>query len=312
MAHHHNHNGKNHHHLSEGRNLLFTVVLNFTITIAEFVGGIFSNSLALISDAVHNLSDAVALLITYITVKVSKRASNQTHTFGYKRIQIIAALFNAVTLIAICIYLLYEAYLRFQNPEPIKSVPMFVVAFIGLVANLVSVFLLQKHSKENLNIKAAYLHLIGDTLSSVAVLVGGVLIYFFEVYWIDPLITVLISLYIIKETYSVLYETYKILMQSTPSNIEIGSVEQELIKIKDIKGVHHVHIWNLTDQDIHFEGHLDVNKDMTVSESQGIIDIAQKMLKEQFDIGHATFQLECNRCDNKSLIPDEKQKISYE
>jgi cobalt-zinc-cadmium efflux system protein len=308
MAHHHNSNRNHHHHVSEGRNLLFAVMLNFTITIAEFVGGIFSNSLALISDAVHNLSDAVALLITYITVKVSKRASNQTHTFGYKRIQIIAALFNAVTLIAICIYLLYEAYLRFQNPEPIKSVPMFVVAFIGLVANLVSVFLLQKHSKENLNIKAAYLHLVGDTLSSVAVLVGGVLIYFFEVYWIDPLITVLISLYIIKETYSVIYETYKILMQSSPSNIEIDSVEKELMKIEEIKGVHHVHIWNLTDKDIHFEGHLDVNKDMTVSESQGIIDIAQKMLKEQFDIGHATFQLECNRCDDKSLIIDEKRK----
>lgn len=285
---------------------MFTVVLNFTITIAEFLGGIFSNSLALVSDAVHNLSDAVALLITYLTLKISKRESNQTHTFGYKRIQIIAALFNAVTLIAICIYLLYEAYQRFQNPEPIKSVPMFVVAFIGLVANLLSVFLLQKHSKENLNIRAAYLHLIGDTLSSIAVLIGGVLIYFFEVYWIDPLITVLISLYIIKETYSVLYETYNILMLSTPSNIEIGRVEEELVKITEIKGVHHVHIWKLTDKDIHFEAHLDVNKDLAVSESQGIIDFAQKMLKEQFGIGHSTFQLECNRCDNKSLILNEK------
>lgn len=185
---------------------------------------------------------------------------------------------------------------------------MFVVAFIGLVANLVSVFLLQKHSRDNLNIKAAYLHLIGDTLSSVAVLVGGVLIYFYEVYWVDPLITVLISLYIIKETYSVLYETYKILMQSTPSNIEISSVEKELMKIEEINGVHHVHIWNLTDQEIHFEGHFDVSKNMTIGESQLIIDKAQKILKKEFDIGHATFQLECNRCNDKSLINDEKNK----
>lgn len=304
MVHHdqsHNHQGK------EGKNLLFTVVLNFTITFAEFVGGIFSNSLALISDAVHNLSDAVALLITYVTVKVSKRASDQNHTFGYKRIQIIAALFNAVTLIAICIYLLYEAYLRFFNPEPIESVTMLVVALIGLVANLVSVFLLQKHSKENLNIKTAYLHLIGDTMSSVAVIIGGVLIFFYEIYWVDPLITVLISLYIIKETYSVLYETYLILMQSTPSNIEVDDLEEELIKIEEIQGVHHVHVWNLTDKEIHFEGHLDVSRDITVSQSQEIIDKAQKTLMEKFNIGHATFQLEYNRCDDKSLIIDEKR-----
>ena len=213
MGHHHHHtHSHHHHHNTEGRNLLFTVVLNFTITIAEFVGGILSNSLALLSDAIHNLSDAIALLITYITVRISKKSSNQRNTFGYKRIQILAALFNSVTLIAICIYLLYEAYLRFFNPEPVKSILMFAVALIGLIANLLSVFLLQKHSKNNLNIKAAYLHLIGDTLSSVAVVIGGVLIYFYQIYWIDPLITVLISLYIIKETYAVLHETYKILM----------------------------------------------------------------------------------------------------
>jgi len=301
------HDHSHHHQEKEGKNLLFTVVLNFVITIAEFVGGIFSNSLALISDAVHNLSDAVALLITYVTVKVSKRSSDQKHTFGYKRIQIIAALFNAVTLIAICFYLLYESYLRFFNPEPIESVTMLVVALIGLFANLVSVFLLQKHSKDNLNIKAAYLHLIGDTLSSIAVIIGGVLIYFYKIYWVDPLITVLISLYIIKETYSVLYETYKILMQRTPSNIEIDSVEKELMKIEEIGGVHHVHIWNLTDKEIHFEGHLDVNKDITVSQSQKVIDKAQKALMEKFKIDHTTFQLEYNRCDDKSLIIDEKR-----
>ena len=307
MGHHHNHGHHHHHHDgSEGGKLLITVVLNFTITIAEFIGGIFSNSLALISDAVHNLSDTLALLIAYVTVRVSKKPSNQSNTFGYKRIQILAALFNAATLIAICIYLLYEAYLRFFNPEPIKSIPMFVVATIGLVANLVSVILLKKHSKDNLNIRAAYLHLIGDTLSSVAVIIGGVLIFFFEMYWIDPLITVLISLYIIKETYSILFETYKILMQSTPSNIDVEEVVEKLQKIDEIKGVHHVHIWNLTDKEIHFEGHLDVDKDMTVSESQNIIDRAQKILSNEFDIGHTTFQFECNRCDDKSLIPDEK------
>ena len=307
MGHHHIH-GHHHHHSTEGRNLLFTVILNFVITITEFIGGIFSNSLALISDAIHNLSDAVALLITYATVRISKKSSNPQNTFGYKRIQILAALFNSVTLIVICVYLLYEAYFRFFNPEPIKSVPMFVVAFIGLVANLVSVFLLQKHSKDNLNIRAAYLHLIGDTLSSVAVVIGGILIYFYEVYWIDPLITVLISLYIIKETYSVLYETYKILMQSTPANLDVDLIVSEMENIPKVKGIHHVHVWNLTDKDIHFEGHLDVEEDMKVSETQAILDEAQQLLLEKFDIEHTTIQLEYNRCNDKSIITNENRK----
>lgn len=300
MGHQHEHNMQ-----KEGGKLLFTVVLNFIITAAEIVGGIFANSLALISDAIHNLSDGIAILITYITYRISNKSTDYRHTFGYKRIQIIAALFNSVTLIAICIYLLYEAYSRFMNPEPIKSVPMFVVALIGLLANLLSVLLLRTHSKENLNIKAAYLHLIGDTLSSVAVIVGGVLIYFYRIYWIDPLITVLISLYIIKETYSVLYETYKILMQQTPASISIDKVVGALTDIREIKGVHHVHIWNLTDQEIYFEGHIDLVKDMQVSESQIILDKAQRKLKELFEIHHVTLQVEHNRCDDKQIISEE-------
>jgi cobalt-zinc-cadmium efflux system protein len=305
MDNHHHHHHDHRYGDTEGRNLLFTVVLNLGITIAEFIGGVFSNSLALISDAVHNLSDTIALLITWVTVKISRKASDPRNTFGYKRIQILAALLNSVTLIVICIYLIYEAYHRFLEPEPVKSVPMFVVATIGLLANLISVFLLRKHSKDNLNIKAAYLHLIGDTLSSVAVIIGGVLIFFLEIYWIDPLITVLISLYIIKETYAVLYETYKILMQSAPAGIEVDEMVKALKEIPEVEGVHHVHVWQLTDKEIHFEGHLDVCEDMLVSKTQHVIDNAQKILSESFGILHVTVQLEYGRCDDKSLISDE-------
>ncbi len=291
----------------EGKKLFWTVLLNLTITIAEFVGGIFSNSLALISDAFHNLGDTFAILITWITVKISKRPSDHAHTFGYRRIQILAALFNSVTLIAISIFLLFEAYERFMNPEPIKSLVMLVVASIGLIANLVSVFLLQAHQKENINIKAAYLHLIGDTLSSVAVIIGGVLIYFYSIYWIDPLITVIISLYIIKETYQVLYRTYKILMQSTPPGIEISKVVEVLLILPEVNGVHHIHIWNLTDTEMHFEGHLDLEKDLHVSEGSKVIDKVQALLIEEFGIKHITIQLEFNRCDDKEIIHQENK-----
>jgi cobalt-zinc-cadmium efflux system protein len=300
MEHHHHH-----HHTQRGNRLLITVLLNLVITIAEFIGGIFSNSLALISDAFHNLSDTVAILIAYITERVSRRASDKKHTFGYKRIQILAAMFNAVTLIAISVYLIFEAWDRYQNPQPIKSLVMLSVALIGLIANLLSVLLLQSQRKENLNIKAAYLHLIGDTLSSVAVIVGGVLIYFYEWYWIDPLITVLISLYIIKETYTVLYDTYKILMQETPSGINLNELVGELTDMKEIKGIHHIHIWNLTDKEVHFEAHIDLSRDLKVSEGQRVVDKVQKYLKENFLIAHVTLQLEFDRCDDKEIIHQE-------
>ncbi len=302
MGHHHHHK-----HSEQGRKLLITVLLNLVITLVEFVGGIFSNSLALISDAFHNLSDTVAILIAYITERVSRRASDKQHTFGYKRIQILAALFNAVTLIAISVYLIFEAWDRYQNPQPIKSLLMLSVALIGLLANLLSVLLLKSYRKENLNIKAAYLHLIGDTLSSVAVIIGGVLIYFYEWYWIDPLITVLISLYIIKETYVVLYDTYKILMQQTPSGINVNEIVAGITEYKEIKGVHHIHIWNLTDTEVHFEAHIDLFKDLKVSESQKVVDKIQVLLKERFNIDHVTLQLEYDRCDDKELIHQERK-----
>ena len=286
----------------EGKKLFWTILLNLVITIVEFVGGIFSNSLALISDAFHNLGDTFAILIAWITVKISKRASDPRHTFGYKRIQILAALFNSVTLIAISIFLIFEAYERFLNPQPIKSQLMLIVASIGLLANLISVFLLKSHQKGNINIKAAYLHLIGDTLSSVAVIVGGILMYFYSIYWIDPLITVLISLYIIKETYHVLYSTYKILMQSTPPGIEISEVVDVLLTLPEVKGVHHLHIWNLTDSEMHFEGHLDLEKDLSVSEGALVIDRVQELFIESFGIKHITVQLEFDRCDDKEII----------
>jgi cobalt-zinc-cadmium efflux system protein len=286
----------------ESRNLLITVWLNFTIAFAQLVGGFFSNSLALISDALHNLSDATAMLITYVTLKVSKKAANKKHTFGYKRIQILAALFNAITLIGICVFLMVEAYERFMQPEDVKTTPMLIVAVIGLVANLISVLLLKRFSASNINVKAAYLHLIGDTLSSVAVIAGGLLMMWKGWYWVDPLITVLISLYIIKETWHVLAETYQILMQSVPPGIALDKLRSAIMELDQIKNVHHIHVWSLTDQQIHFEAHLELCEDMKVSESQQLYHQVAHKLEEEFGIHHVTLQPEIGYCNDFSTV----------
>jgi len=199
---HHSHE-HNHRDLSQQR-LLITTLLNFIITVAEIIGGILSNSLSLLSDAVHNLGDTIATLIAYIARRISKKEPDIKRTFGFHRVEILGALLNAVILLVITIYLFYEAYHRLIEPEPIKGVIMFIVAVIGLFANVIGMLLLRRDQKESLNVRAAYIHLLGDSLSSVAVIIGSIFIYFYEVYWLDPLITILIGLYILMQTWKIL------------------------------------------------------------------------------------------------------------
>ena len=298
----HNHHGHKHHADLKGNNLLFATLLNLVITIAEIIGGLISNSLALLSDAIHNLGDTFAVLLAYIANRISKKDATEKKTFGFKRIEILAALLNAIVLIVIIIFLFIEAYRRFQSPEPIKGLIMFIVATVGLIANLIAVLLLKNGSRSNINIRAAYLHLLGDTISSVAVIVGSVLIYFFQVYWLDPLITVLIGLYIIKEAFSILKEAVDILMQSTPSSIDLHEVVFEIEKHKDINNVHHVHSWKLDDTQIHFEGHIDLDKNLSISDADIIRAEIETMLRNKFGISHVTIQFEYNCCDEKEVI----------
>lgn len=303
MAHGHGHkHSHGHHHDLNDKNLLWATLLNAVITVAEIVGGLLSNSLALLSDAIHNLGDTIAVMLAYIANQIGKRDANESKTFGYKRAEILAALFNAVVLITITIFLFFEAYKRFQSPEPIKAAVMFWVALVGLLANLFAVLLLQKDSKHNLNIRAAYLHLLGDTISSVAVIVGSLFIIYLDLFWIDPLITVLIGLYILKEAYSVLRETVNILMQSTPASIDLRKVVEDLEKQEGISNVHHVHAWKLDDKQIHFECHIDLDSDYTLSQTDKLRTQLEQLLENNYGISHVTTQMEFNCCDKKDLI----------
>jgi cobalt-zinc-cadmium efflux system protein len=208
------------------KNLLLATALNLVIALAEAMGGFLSGSLALLSDALHNFGDSVSTLIAYIASVYSDKKPSGKRTFGYKRIEILAALINALSLIAITIFLFFEAYKRFLDPSEIKTTIMLVVAMIGLLANVYGVILLRPDSGKNINVRAAYLHLIGDSLSSVVVILGSLLIMFTGIHWIDPLITILIGIYILKEAVSILRETVGILMQNTPPGLNLNAIKK--------------------------------------------------------------------------------------
>jgi cobalt-zinc-cadmium efflux system protein len=298
MEHHQHH----HHRNISGRNLLISSVLNFTITVVEIIGGLVSNSLALLSDALHNLGDTFAVFLAYIAYLISKKDRTDKKTFGYKRIEILAALFNAIVLIVITVFLFTEAFKRIRNPEPVRGNIMLAVAVTGLLANLFSVILLRRDSKHNINVRAAYLHLLGDTISSVAVIAGALFIALFGWYWLDPVITFIVGLYVLKETWAVLKQAVGILMQGTPRELNLIEVKQALEGIPEIDNIHHVHAWNLNDNEIHFECHVDLKDDLRVSKTEKIKEKIHEILLNRFNISHVTIQYEFNFCDSKEMI----------
>jgi len=285
-----------HDHEHTGRNLAITVILNGIITISQFVGGIISGSLALISDALHNLSDVISVILAYLAHRIGLRPQTQKSTFGYKRAEILAAFINALTLIAISVYLLVEAGKRFLNPKEVDYVWMLSLGILGFFANGLSVILLHHSKEENLNIRAAYLHLIGDALTSLAVIAGAAFIWLFQVYWIDPLVTVLISIYIFIHTYKILKESVGILMQFAPPEIDQKEIVSVLIEIPEISSVHHIHLWRLADHQINFEAHLVLSENIPVAETHSITEDAKRLLNSRFNITHTTFQYEYVSC----------------
>lgn len=299
------HHKHSHHHANDlrGKKLLWVSVLNMSITIVQIIGGLISNSLSLLSDALHNLGDSSAIFIAFIAGRISSRKPDDHRTFGYKRIEILAALFNAVVLISICIFLFYEAYQRFMNPEPIKGKIMFLVATFGLLANLVSVLVLSKDKDHNLNVKAAYLHLMGDTLSSVAVILGGIAIWKFNIFWLDPLITILVGIYIIYHTWGIIKQTLDILMQSTPSNINLNEIKKQVEEIDEIENMHHVHVWKLDDKQTHLEAHINLENNIDMVKMMSVKKQIEHLLTEKFEIHHITLQMGYDCCNgNKKLI----------
>jgi len=282
--------------------LIVSAGLNFATTVAQVIGGILSGSLSLISDALHNFSDTVALVISFFAVRLAKRKNTEAQTFGYKRAEILAALFNACALVVVSIFLFKEAFARFNHPHPVNSVLMLSVASVGLIANIVSVFLLKTHAHEDLNVRAAYVHLFSDFLSSIAVIIGACAIFISKAYWIDPALTILIGIYVLKEGYKIIEESTRILMQYVPKGINLREIQAQIEGIDGVKDIHHAHLWAVTERDIHFEAHINVSRDMPVSETCLLVKRVEEILKDKFAITHVTLQIEFNSCKGVSLI----------
>jgi cobalt-zinc-cadmium efflux system protein len=296
----HNHPRQSALNTTAGR-LAITMLLNFVITVVQIIGGIISGSLALISDALHNFSDGVAIIISYIALKLKEKSNSQRHTFGLKRAEILAAVINASVLIVIYLFLFYEAFIRFYEPHKIEAETMTIVALVGLIANIIGTLLLKRDSKNSINIRSSYIHLLGDSVSSVAVIVGGLAIAVWNIVWIDPLLTILIGLYIIKESYDILGDAIHVLMEGAPSDISLDMIKIEVEKFSEVEDIHHIHLWTVGDNDVHLEAHINVN-DMRISQSDQLRIKIEKLLESKFGIHHITLQFECNQCLEEGLL----------
>ena len=302
MSHSHNHNHTHNHGDLSGRNLLISIFLNILITAAQVIGGVISGSLALLSDALHNFSDVISLVVSYVANKLAKKKASIQKTFGYKRAEILAAFINASTLIIVAVLLIIEAIDRFQNPKEIESDLVIWLSLIAILGNGLSVLLLKKDAETNMNMKSAYLHLLTDMMASVAVLIGGLLMKFYAVFWVDSVLTFLIALYLIWMGYDLLKSSTKVLMLFTPDDIPIDKIVEEINKIKGIKNVHHIHVWQLNEEEIHFEAHIDFYENISLSEFDNILHNVEELLFHKFEINHINIQPEFGKCGDKDVI----------
>jgi cobalt-zinc-cadmium efflux system protein len=291
-----------HHHPVSGRRLFWTIVLNMVITLAEFAAGLISGFLALTADAVHNLSDVAALVLAWLGVKGSQLPATKRSTYGYQRIEVMTAFVSAVALVVIALFIVWEAYQRFMQPQPITRPGLFLtVAAIGLLGNLASVLLLHRDSRRSLNMKTAFMHMAYDALSSAVVLLGGIVILLTGWVLIDAILSVAIAVMIFWSSYLVIREAVTILMEAVPSRVDFDQVHRVIRAISGVGGVHDLHIWSLSSYELALSCHVCL-KQADPAQSPRIVTEINRAMNEQFGIGHCTIQVEPEECDRPDLL----------
>lgn len=293
-----------HHHVdpNAGDRRVFTaIVVNMALTVAQVIGGILSGSLALIADALHNFSDAISLIIAFAARKIARRPRDEKMTFGYGRVEIVAALINYTTLIIIGLYLLYEAGARFLDPQPVAGWMIVIIAGIALAVDVVTAMLTYSMSKNSMNIRAAFLHNVADALGSVAVIVAGTLILLYDWRLIDPIVTVMIAGYILWQSFREIGPVIRILMLGSPPDIKTDAVLRAIQGTDGVTGVHHAHFWQLNENSAALDAHVVIAEGQW-ERADEIKAAVKQTIRDRYGIDHATLELECafHVCDETS------------
>jgi len=297
MSHQHDH----HHNISWSRRLFATMAMNLLIPAVQIYGGLVTGSMALISDAVHNFSDFTAVLISYLALKVSGKTPDEKQTFGYKRLEVFAAIFNVALLLGAGFYIAVESWHRFQNPEPIEGQLVIWIAAIAFLANLASTGLLHAGAKENLNIRGAFLHMLTDALMSLGIVVLGIIWLFKPWYWLDPFFSWLIVAMIVYSSWDILKNAFLIFMNATPPGIDITSIQQEMEAIDGVKEIHHLHVWSLSQDSTALAVHI-LTDDKMLSEIDEISTAIRNMLLCKFNIDHPVLQFETQHMEESGIF----------
>lgn len=290
-----------------GLRFLEATVLNLAITAVEFGGGLLSGSLALLSDAIHNLGDSASIVMAYVASRISQRNSNQSKTYGYRRAEILSSYFNAIFLLVMSALLIWEAIRRFAHPHPVNGGLMLVVAVVGLLANGFSAWLLHSGSHNNLNLKATYLHILSDAFASGGVILGALIIKIFHVVWADPLMTIVVSVYIAYKTIPIIIEATNILMEAGP-RLDYRAVKATVLSVPGVVNIHHVHTWMIDEHRIMLTAHIAL-EDQELSEVEPIYQKIRKLLKDKYNIEHATLQAEVDRGKEYQIYTTNKDDV---
>jgi cobalt-zinc-cadmium efflux system protein len=286
------------HHTEMGnRPLIITMGIIIVIMLIEIIGGLLSNSLALLGDAGHMLVDALAIGLSLFAFNLARRPSTMTRTFGYHRVEIMAALANGSVLVLVSAFIFYEAAQRFSQPPEVKTPLMLVVAVIGLIANIAGIMLLRQGSHSSLNIRGAFWHILGDTISSVGVIAAGVIIAITGWSIADPIVAIVIGIVILWGALRLVRDSVDILMESVPKNISVEKVVEDIKKVPGVREIHDIHVWTITSGIVALSAHLMI-EDQMVSLSTDVRDSVNRMLAERYAITHTTLQLECDRCES--------------
>ena len=311
MSHHHHHGHDHSHvHTSNKKVLFVSLLIIASFMVVEVIGGLLTNSLALLSDAGHMLSDALSLAIALIAFKLAEKATSKAKTFGYKRFEILAALFNGATLVLIALYIFYEAIQRFQSPPEVASMGMLVISFIGLAVNIiVAVYMFKSgDTEENLNMRGAFSHVISDMLGSIGAIIAALLIIFFGWQWADPVASVIVALLVLRSGIGITRSAVHVLMEGTPASIDLQAIRTEIESLPEVINLHEIHVWSITSDYVAMNAHVVVADSMTVAESSALLDKIKHKLLHQ-GIQHATIQIETNvACESHDLLCEMKQE----